>query len=40
MTRERKKKIHPIKAKGKKREDAMNAWNEIKAMPGSNKYKG
>lgn len=27
------------KNKGKKREDAINAWNEIKALPGSNKYK-
>ena len=29
-----------IKNKGKKREDAIKAWNEIKALPGSNKYKG
>lgn len=28
------------KNKGKKREDAIKAWNEIKALPGSNKYKG
>lgn len=28
------------KNKGKKREDAIKAWNKIKALPGSNKYKG
>jgi len=28
------------KNKGKKRGDAIKAWNEIKALPGSNKYKG
>ena len=28
------------KNKGKKREDAIKAWNEIKSLPGSNKYKG
>ncbi len=28
------------KNKGKKREDAIKAWNEIKVLPGSNKYKG
>ena len=28
------------KNKGKKREDAIKAWNEIKALPGNNKYKG
>ncbi|WP_201715666.1 DUF6434 domain-containing protein [Rossellomorea arthrocnemi] len=26
--------------KGKKREDAIEAWNEIKKLPGSNKYVG
>ncbi|GKV64975.1 MULTISPECIES: DUF6434 domain-containing protein [unclassified Sporosarcina] len=26
--------------KGKNREDAIEAWNIIKALPGSNKYKG
>ena len=28
------------KNKGKKREDAIKAWNAIKVLPGSNKYKG
>jgi len=28
------------KNKGKKRADAIKAWNETKALPGSNKYKG
>ncbi len=28
------------KNKGKKRIDAIKAWNEIKALPGHNKYKG
>lgn len=28
------------KNKGKKRKDAIKAWNEIKTLPGSNKYKG
>lgn len=28
------------KNKGKKREDAIKAWNKIKELPGSNKYKG
>ncbi|MBY0221291.1 DUF6434 domain-containing protein [Mammaliicoccus sciuri] len=26
--------------KNKKREDAIKAWNKIKVLPGSNKYKG
>ena len=28
------------KNKDKKREDAIQAWNEIKVLPGSNQYKG
>lgn len=28
------------KNKGKKRKDAIQAWKEIKVLPGSNKYKG
>lgn len=28
------------KNKDKKREDAIKAWNKMKALPGSNKYKG
>ncbi|MBD8034146.1 MULTISPECIES: DUF6434 domain-containing protein [Solibacillus] len=28
------------KNEGKKREDAIKAWNAIKVLPGSNKYKG
>lgn len=28
------------KNKGKKREDAIEAWHNIKALPGSNRYKG
>lgn len=28
------------KNKDKKRENAIKAWNEMKALPGSNKYKG
>ncbi|GEN84039.1 hypothetical protein SLU01_23510 [Sporosarcina luteola] len=28
------------KNKGKNREDAIEAWNAIKVLPGSNKYKG
>lgn len=28
------------KNKDKNREDAIEAWNTIKVLPGSNKYKG
>ena len=28
------------KNEGKKREDAIEAWNAIKVLPGNNKYSG